>query len=152
MSHVVPSQHKEALSSGPSPRSEERHLPREAKGTGSNENPERAALSLTGETPFGAIHVDASGIVVEHRPVKTHALTGTASIVGRPVSSIAPWASGPAFLSALKSAIESTKVSFHFDFTKTANCVERAIHVNILAAGDQSAWIFVSDKTLLLLS
>jgi hypothetical protein len=105
------------------------------------------------ETPFGALHVDASGVVLEHRPAEGgEPSTRTRLIVGRPVSSIAPWASEPAFLAALQSAIDSSKVSFHFDFKISATSIERGIHVNILAVGDKTAWIFVSDKTLAMIS
>jgi hypothetical protein len=105
------------------------------------------------ETPFGALHVDASGVVLEHRPAEAgDPPIRMPLIVGRPVRSIAPWAGEPAFLAALQSAIHSSKVSFHFDFKISATSIERVIHVNILAVGDKTAWIFVSDKTLAMIS
>jgi hypothetical protein len=105
------------------------------------------------ETPFGAIHVDASGVVLEHRPLEA----GDASvqpelIVGHELKSIAAWANEPAFVSALKSAIDSARVSFHFDFKTATGPRERVVHVNILAVGDKTAWIFISDKTLAMIS
>jgi hypothetical protein len=113
----------------------------------------RSSPGIVRETPFGALHVDASGVVLEHRPAEAgepHA--PTRPVVGRQISSVASWASEPAFLAALKSAVHSSKVSFHFDFKTSATSIERVIHVNILAAGDKTAWIFVSDKTLALIS
>jgi hypothetical protein len=99
------------------------------------------------------LHVDASGVVLEHRPAEVGEPHAPARpIVGRQISSVAPWAGEPAFLAALKSAIHSSKVSFHFDFKTSATSIERVIHVNILAAGDKTAWIFVSDKTLAMIS
>jgi hypothetical protein len=104
--------------------------------------------SLDG-TLFGAIHVDASGIVLEHRTLEgNETRTEAQSFVGREIGAIAFWAGEPAFVSALKSAIDSAKVSFHIDFKTSAASRERMIHVNILAVGDKTAWIFVSDKTL----
>jgi hypothetical protein len=108
---------------------------------------------LIPETPFGALRVDASGVVLEHRPAEAgEPPIRMPLIVGRPVRSIAPWAGEPAFLAALQSAIHSSKVSFHFDFEICAASIERVIHVNILAVGDKTAWIFVSDKTLAMIS
>ncbi len=104
---------------------------------------------MTQNTPFGAIHVDASGIVLEHRLVDAGEFPAPPrSIVGRNVKSIAPWAGEPAFVSALKAAIDNMKASFHFDFKTAAAPVERVVHVNLLAVGDKTAWIFISDKTL----
>lgn len=107
---------------------------------------------VASEIPFGAIHVDASGLVLEHRQADARVSFPSARIVGRQFIAIAPWAAGPAFLSALKSAIERSNSSFHFDFKESAEAVERAIHVNILASGDGTAWIFITDKTLPLMS
>jgi hypothetical protein len=105
------------------------------------------------ETPFGALHVDASGVVLEHRPAEAgEPLAPARLIVGRPLRSVAPWASEPAFLAALQSAINSSTVSFHFDFKISATSIERVIHVNILAVGDKTAWIFVSDTALAMIS
>jgi hypothetical protein len=107
------------------------------------------------ETLLGALHVDASGIVLEHRPQPSEAGEAparTRPVVGRQVRSLAPWASEPAFLDALQSAIHSSKVSFHFDYRIPTTSIERIIHVNILPAGDKTAWIFISDKTLAMIS
>jgi hypothetical protein len=104
------------------------------------------------DVPFGAIHVDAAGIVLEHRPKEVGDATHARRIIGRQITSIAPWASTPSLLAGLRSAIDSTKVNFHFDFKTLTNSAERIIHVNILAAGDQTAWIFISDKTIPMLS
>lgn len=105
------------------------------------------------ETPFGAIRVDASEIVLEHRlPEGGDFAVQTRSIVGQQIRSIAPWTSEPAFLSALQSAINSTRASFHLDFKTPAKPVERVIHVNILAVGDKTVWVFISDKTLAMIS
>jgi hypothetical protein len=104
------------------------------------------------DIPFGAIHVDAAGIVLEHRPKEVGDAAQAQQIIGRQIASIAPWASTPSLLAGLRSAIDSTRVNFHFDFKTLANSAERIIHVNILAAGDQTAWIFISDKTIPMLS
>jgi hypothetical protein len=104
------------------------------------------------EIPFGAVHVDAAGIVLEHRQADARVSFPAARIVGRQFIAVAPWAAGPAFLSALKSAIDQSNSSFHFDFKESSDAVERSIHVNILASGDHTAWIFISDKTLPLMS
>jgi hypothetical protein len=105
------------------------------------------------EFPRGAIRVNASGIVVEHRPPEASDFSAqTRSIVGQPITSIAPWASEPAFLAALQSAIDSTRLSFHLDFKTSTKPVERVIHVNLLAVGDKTVWMFISDKTLALIS
>lgn len=97
--------------------------------------------------------MDASEIVLEHRVIEAAEFPAEMqSVVGRQVRSIAPWASEPAFVSALKAAIDSAKVSFHLDFKISAACIERLIHVNILAVGDKTAWIFISDKTLAMIS
>jgi hypothetical protein len=93
--------------------------------------------------------VDASGIVLEHRRLEaSEPPVEMPSIVGRQIESLASWASEPAFVSALKSAVASARVSFHFDFRVAASARERMIHVNILAVGDKTAWIFIADKTL----
>jgi hypothetical protein len=112
----------------------------------------RSSPGVVRETPLGALHVDASGVVLEHRPAEAVEPAPARPIAGRQISSVAPWASEPAFLAALKSAVHSSKVSFHFDFKTSATSIERVIHVNILAAGDNTAWIFVSDKTLAMIS
>jgi hypothetical protein len=104
------------------------------------------------DVPFGAIHVDAAGIVLEHRPREIGDTADSQQLIGRQIGSIAPWASTPSLLAGLRSAIESKKVNVHFDFRTLANSAERIIHVNILAAGDQTAWIFISDKTIPMLS
>ncbi|HEY6308783.1 MAG TPA: hypothetical protein VI488_20270 [Candidatus Angelobacter sp.] len=105
------------------------------------------------QIPLGAVHVDASGIVLEHRVAEAGDIAGeTRPIVGRHVGSIAPWATDPAFISALKSAIQSTKVSCHFDFKSSTATIERMIHVNILSVGDKTVWVFISDKTLAMIS
>lgn len=105
------------------------------------------------ETPFGAIRVDASGTVLEHRlPEAGDFLAQARPIVGQQIRSIAPWAKEPAFLSAMQAAIDSARVSFHLDFKTPAKPIERVIHVNILAVGDKTAWIFISDKTLDMIS
>lgn len=102
--------------------------------------------------PFGAIHVDASGTVLEHRQIDTRGLLPTRRIVGEQFVAIAPWAAEPKLLSALKLAIERGDSSFHFDFKEDSESLERLIHVNILASGRHTAWIFISDKTLPLIS
>lgn len=105
------------------------------------------------ETPLGAIRVDASGTVVEHRlPDAGDSLAKPRPIVGQQIRSIAPWAQEPAFLSAMQAAINSGRASFHLDFKTPAKPMERLIHVNILAVGDKTAWIFISDKTLDMIS
>lgn len=149
------SQPKRHFSSGSSltpkeerPRQNLAREPRKEKRAGPRDNSDHLSASPMNEIPFGAIHVDASGIVLEHRPAEAGDSARAHPIVGRQVSSIAPWAGEPAFASGLESAIDSTKVSFHFDFKTSANSLERAVHVNILAAGDKTVWIFVSDKTL----
>jgi hypothetical protein len=135
---------------------EENTLPRGPRRLRKGNRPDPRGRSRPGivrETPFGALHVNASGVVLEHRPAEAgepHA--STRPIVGRQISSVAPWASEPAFLAALKSATHSSKVSFHFDFAISGTSIERVIHVNILATGDETAWIFVSDKTLAMIS
>jgi len=104
------------------------------------------------EIPFGAIHVDASGIVLEHRQAHARASFPAARIVGRQFVAIAPWAADSAFLAALKAAIDRSNSSFHFDFKESSDAVERSIHVNILASGNRTAWVFITDKTLPLMS
>ena len=108
--------------------------------------------STAHEIPFGAIHVDAAGIILEHRQADARFSFPAARIVGRQFFAVAPWAAGASFLSALKSAIDRSNASFHFDFKESSDAVERSIHINILASGDQTAWIFISDKTLPLMS
>ncbi len=105
------------------------------------------------DTPFGAIRVDASGTVLEHRlPDVGDVLAPARPLVGQHIRSIAPWAKEPAFLSAMQAAIDSARASFHLDFKTPAKPIERLIHVNILAVGDKTAWIFISDKTLDMIS
>jgi hypothetical protein len=104
------------------------------------------------ETPLGAIHVDARGTVLEHRQPEAQEWSPARSVVGQQIRSIAPWASQPNFLTALESAIESSRLSFHLDFKTAPKPLEREIHVNILAVGDRTVWIFISDKTLALIS
>src|SRR3974377_1292212 len=55
--------------------------------------------------PFGAIHVDASGTILEHRQTDTRGPLPTMQIVGQHFVAIAPWAADSRFLSALKLAI-----------------------------------------------
>jgi hypothetical protein len=153
------SQHKNHLSSAsPAEAKQGRSLKRvarvprkrkEAELTGKSKH---ACASPMHDIPFGAIHVDAAGIVLEHRPKETGDAAHTQQIMGRQIASIAPWASTPSLLAGLQSAIDSTRVNFHFDFKTLANSAERIIHVNILGAGDQTAWIFISDKTIPMLS
>lgn len=156
MSRSASQQHQRLSSFAVGGPEEESTLPRGPRRLRKGNRPAPSRRSSPGvvlETPFGALHVDASGVVLEHHPAEaaeTHA--PTRPIVGRQISSLAPWASEPAFLSALKSAVHSSKVSFHFDFKTSAASIERFIHVNILAAGDKTAWIFVSDTTLALIS
>lgn len=100
------------------------------------------------ENPFGAIHVDAAGVVQEHRLLEACASTPMQPIIGRELRSLASWANEPDFVAALQSAIDTSNASFHFDFRTAAAPRERLVHVNILAVGDKTAWIFISDKTL----
>jgi hypothetical protein len=138
-------------SSAPSVDEEARSLrctPRCAQ-NGGVAGPHVSAASLY-ETLFGAIHVDACGIVLEHKPLGAgEASVSTPPMIGRDLKAIARWANEPDFVAALKSAIESAKVSYHFDFKTATAPRERMIHVNILAVGDKTAWIFISDKTLI---
>lgn len=127
--------------------------PRRGSRVGPRDSFVHVSGGLTQDTPFGAIHVDASGIVLEHRLVDTGEFSAPPrSIVGRNVKSIAPWAGEPSFMSALNAAIDNTKASFHFDFKTSAAPVERVVHVNLLAVGDKTAWVFISDKTLAMVS
>ncbi len=100
------------------------------------------------EIPFGAVHVDADGIVLEHRQTDARKSLPAGRIVGQRFIAVTPWAAVPELLSALQSAIDGRNSSFHFDFKESSDAVERSIHVNILASGDHTAWIFISDKTL----
>jgi hypothetical protein len=111
------------------------------------------AVASSHELPLGALHVNALGIVLEHRPVQSpeHGVLSL-PVAGKHVGSIAPWAREQAFVSALTSAINGTKASFHFDFKRSASSGERVIHVNILSVGDQTVWIFISDRTLAMIS
>ena len=104
------------------------------------------------QIPFGAIHVDASGTILEHRQTDARVSFPAARIVGQQFVAVVPWAANARFLSALKSAIERGDSTFHFDFKESSEAVERSIHVNILASGRRTAWIFISDKTLPLAS
>jgi hypothetical protein len=117
-----------------------------------NHNKANHRSPAANEIPFGAVHVDAAGIVLEHRQADARVSFPAARIVGRQFIAVAPWAAEPAFLSALKSAIDRSNSSFHFDFKESSDAVERSIHINILASGDHTAWIFISDKTLPLMS
>lgn len=126
--------------------------PRKRKETRPGGNSSHVCASPMHDIPFGAIHVDAAGIVLEHRPKEISDAAHAQQIIGRQIASIAPWASTPSLLVGLRSAIDSKKVNVHFDFKTLANSAERIIHVNILAAGDQTAWIFISDKTIPMLS
>jgi len=104
------------------------------------------------QIPFGAIHVDASGTILEHRQTDARFSFTAPRIVGQQFIAVAPWAAHSRFLAALKSAIERGDSSFHFDFKESSEAVERSIHINILASGRRTAWIFISDKTLPLVS
>jgi len=53
------------------------------------------------------------------------------------------------FLDMLSSAMHSGSSSLHVDFRMSGPEAERAIHVHILAVGDTTAWLFISDRTLL---
>ena len=53
------------------------------------------------------------------------------------------------FLDMLSSAMRSGSSSLHVDFRMSGPETERAIHVNILGFGDTTAWLFISDRTLL---
>lgn len=117
---------------------------------GAYENSKNAVQSAPpySQIPFGAIHVDASGTILEHRQTDTRASLPFTRIVGQQFVAIAPWAADPRLLSALKLAIDRSDSSFHFDFKEDSEAVEHLIHVNILASGRHTAWIFISDKTL----
>jgi hypothetical protein len=135
---------------------EERPLPKIARRP---TKPSRAvatnnkASAMNHELPLGAIHVNARGIVLEHRPSQTvEHIPLSPPIAGMHIGTIAPWAKEQAFVSALTAAIAGTEASFHFDFKRLASSGERVIHVNILAVGDQSVWIFISDRTLAMIS
>ena len=91
-------------------------------------------------------------MILEHRQTDSRVSVPVPRIVGEQFIAVAPWAADSAFLSALKSAIDRGNSSFHFDFKESLEAVERSIHVNILASGHRTAWIFISDKTLPLMS
>ena len=110
------------------------------------------SVPATNQIPFGAVHVDASGMILEHRQTDARVSFPATGIVGQQFIAVAPWGADSSFLSALKSAIERGNSSFHFDFKESSEAVERSIHVNILASGHRTAWIFISDKTLPLMS
>jgi hypothetical protein len=136
-------------SAGPMPEEEQKRRrsgfvsePRE-----SSKKPVQSAPAYN-QIPFGAIHVDASGTILEHRQTDTRASLPFTRIVGLQFVAIAPWAADSRLLSALKLAIDRSDSSFHFDFKEDSEAVERRIHVNILASGRHTAWIFISDKTL----
>src|ERR1700757_2210802 len=78
------------------------------------------------QIPFGAIHVDASGTILEHRQTNARVSFPVHTIVGQQFVAVAPWAADSRFLSALKSAMECGNSSFHFDFKQSCEDVERS--------------------------
>jgi photoactive yellow protein len=125
---------------------------RRPRASGHTREPHESQSAPSNQIPFGAIHVDASGVILEYRQTDARVPFPAARLLGQQFIAIAPWAANSAFLSALKSAIDCGNSSFHFDFKQSFQAVERSIHVNILASGRRTAWIFISDKTLFLTS
>jgi hypothetical protein len=97
--------------------------------------------------PFGAIHVNQDGEVLERRSGPDRVLLR--EDYPRPhLFSLAHWLSDPVFVDELDTAIRSNSANVHFDFTIGAYDAVRTVHVNILAFGDTTAWLFLSDRTL----
>src|SRR5262249_883852 len=125
---------------------------RPPRASGYARDPRDSQSTPYNQIPFGAVHVDASGVILEYRQTDARVPFPAARLVGQQFIAIAPWAANSAFLSALKSAVDRGNSSFHFDFKESSQAVERSIHVNILASGRRTAWIFISDKTLVFMS
>lgn len=97
--------------------------------------------------PFGAIHVNQDGEVLERRCGADRELVR--QDYPKPhLFSLAHWMSDPIFVDQLDTAIRSNSANVHFDFTIAAYDAVRTVHVNILAFGDTTAWLFLSDRTL----
>jgi hypothetical protein len=97
--------------------------------------------------PLGAIHLNASWEILEYqRTGEDDFLLETP--LGMHLFSVMPWIRDPEFVSSLRVAIHSEASSSHFDFKVPANAAEREIHVNVLALGDTTAWLFISDVSL----
>jgi len=97
--------------------------------------------------PFGAIHVNQDGEVLEHRCGADRELVRQ-DYPKQHLFSLAHWMSDPTFVDELDTAIRSNSANVHFDFTIAAYDAVRTVHVNILAFGDTTAWLFLSDRTL----
>jgi hypothetical protein len=99
--------------------------------------------------PLGILHVNSEWKILEYRACDDLGLPVT-SASGKHLFSIAPWIRHPDFVHTLNAAIRSGVANSHFDFHISMKSLERAIHVNIIVLGDTTAWLFISDKSLLL--
>jgi|GEM_PF-3223003 hypothetical protein len=104
-----------------------------------NTDPQRMRL--------GAIHLNALWEILEYQRNGDDDLL-VETPLGMHLFSIMPWIRDPEFVRTLRTAIHSEASSLHFDFKVSTNTTEREIHVNVLALGDTTAWLFVSDVSL----
>jgi hypothetical protein len=97
--------------------------------------------------PFGIIHLNSAWEIVEFQRRTKHDLCREIPPAGG-LKSLAGWMLHPSFVAVVDSAMHAKSASLHFDFTILAREFEGNVHVNILAFGDSSAWLFISDRPL----
>ena len=99
------------------------------------------------QLPSGAIRLDDKWNVLEYRHDDNEDISFRQVKVGRNLFSCIPWAGVQGLRDLLKDAIHSEASTLHFDFSLSAHPVERSIHINVFAAGDNTVWLFFSDRT-----
>jgi hypothetical protein len=97
--------------------------------------------------PFGIIHLNSAWQIVEYQRRTKQDLRRELAPAGG-LESLAAWMMHPAFVAILDSALHSSSASAHFDFNILAVGFEGNVHINILAFGDSTAWLFISDRPL----
>lgn len=105
------------------------------------------SISRLQRMPLGALHLNESWEILEYQRISEDDFFVEMPL-GMHLFSVVPWIRDPEFVSALRVAIHSEASSSHFDFKVPANATEREIHVNVLALGDATAWLFISDVSL----
>jgi hypothetical protein len=98
----------------------------------------------------GVFRVNKALEVLEYKERNLPKLPGGPRLLRMPPP-LPRWMKRSGFIHVLFSAIQADYANVHVDFELFAEQRERTIHVNILAFGDRTAWLFISDRTLPLL-
>jgi hypothetical protein len=99
------------------------------------------------DVPLGVFRVNEALQILEYKERNQPKPCAGPYLVRKPAS-LPPWMKRSGFVQLVFSAIQADFANVHVDFALFAGQKDRAIHVNILAFGDRTAWLFVSDRTL----